>query len=41
MNMSTISLGHQLKVLVTAGFVNPDVATAAEKVGVGKVARRR
>jgi tetratricopeptide (TPR) repeat protein len=30
-----------VKALVTAGFTNPDVATAAEKVGVGKIARKR
>ena len=30
-----------VKALVSAGFANPDVATAAEKVGVGKIARRR
>ncbi|MDB4937655.1 MAG: repeat protein [Labilithrix sp.] len=30
-----------VKALVTAGFVNPDVAAAAEKVGAGKVARKR
>lgn len=30
-----------VKALVTAGFANPDIATAAEKVGVGKIARRR
>jgi tetratricopeptide (TPR) repeat protein len=30
-----------VKALVTAGFVNPDVTTAAEKAGVGKVARKR
>lgn len=30
-----------VKALVTAGFVNPDVAFAAEKVGVGKIARKR
>jgi tetratricopeptide (TPR) repeat protein len=30
-----------VKALVQAGFANPDIATAAEKVGVGKVARKR
>lgn len=30
-----------VKALVTAGFVNPDVAAAAEKVGVGKIAKKR
>jgi tetratricopeptide (TPR) repeat protein len=30
-----------VKALVAAGFENPDVTTAAEKVGVGKGARRR
>lgn len=29
-----------VKALAQAGFVNPDVATAAEKVGVGKIAPR-
>lgn len=29
-----------VKALATAGFMNPDVVTAAEKVGVGKIARR-
>ena len=28
------------KPIVQAGFANPDVAFAAEKLGVGKVARR-
>jgi tetratricopeptide (TPR) repeat protein len=27
--------------IVQAGFANPDMATAAEKVGIGKIARRR
>ena len=30
-----------VKPIVQAGFVNPDVAFAAEKVGVGKVATQR
>ncbi|MDB5220568.1 MAG: repeat protein, partial [Myxococcaceae bacterium] len=30
-----------VKALVQAGFANPDIATAAEKVGVGKIARKR
>jgi tetratricopeptide (TPR) repeat protein len=30
-----------VKTLVQAGFANPDIATAAEKVGVGKIARKR
>lgn len=30
-----------IKALVTAGFANPDVVAAAEKVGVGKGTRRR
>jgi tetratricopeptide (TPR) repeat protein len=30
-----------VKALVQAGFANPDIVTAAEKVGVGKVARKR
>ena len=30
-----------VKAIVAAGFVNPDVATAAEKVGAGKVTRKR
>ena len=30
-----------VKALATAGFVNPDVAAAAEKVGVGKLAKKR
>jgi hypothetical protein len=30
-----------VKALVQAGFANPDVATAAEKVGIGKIARKR
>jgi hypothetical protein len=33
--------GDYVKALVTAGFVNPDLAAAAEKVGVGKLARKR
>ena len=30
-----------VKAIVQAGFPNPDVAAAAEKVGVGKIARKR
>jgi tetratricopeptide (TPR) repeat protein len=30
-----------VKALVAAGFTNPDITTAAEKVGVGKIARKR
>jgi hypothetical protein len=30
-----------VKAIVQAGFTNPDIATAAEKVGVGKIARKR
>jgi tetratricopeptide (TPR) repeat protein len=30
-----------VKSIVAAGFANPDVGTAAEKVGVGKIARKR
>lgn len=30
-----------VKAIVSAGFVNPDVAIAAEKVGAGKVTRKR
>ncbi len=30
-----------VKAIVQGGFANPDVATAAEKVGVGKIARKR
>ena len=30
-----------VKAIVQAGFPNPDVATAAEKVGVGKITRKR
>lgn len=30
-----------VKAIVSAGFPNPDIAAAAEKVGVGKIARKR
>ena len=30
-----------VKTLVQAGFANPDIVTAAEKVGIGKIARKR
>ena len=33
--------GDYVKALVAAGFVNPDVIVAAEKVGAGKIVRRR
>ena len=30
-----------VKAIATAGFVNPDIAAAAERVGVGKIAKKR
>ena len=33
--------GDYVKALVAAGFVNPDVIVASEKVGAGKIVRGR
>ncbi len=33
--------GEYVKAIAAAGFVNPDIAAAAEKVGVGKLAKKR